>query len=149
MSYEPEQHENYPREEMKSVYPKIASDHATNPRNLGSMENADGFARVTGPCGDTMQIWLRVNDGNITNATFTTDGCGNAIASCSVVTEIVKGKSITEAHKMTQRDVLNALGGPPKEDEHCALLAANTLKEAIRDYIAMKKEPWKKAYRKY
>ena len=149
MSYEPEQHENYPKEEMKSVYSKIASDHATNPRNLGNMEDADGFAKVTGSCGDTMQIWLRVNDGNITNATFTTDGCGNAIASCSIVTEIVKGKSIGEALKMTQCDVLNALDGLPKESEHCALLAANVLKAAIKDYIAMKKEPWKKAYRKY
>ena len=78
-----------------------------------------------------------------------TDGCGTSIASGSMVTEIAKGKSVGEVLKTNQQDVLNALGGLPGESEHCALLAANTLKEAIRDYLAMKKEPWKRAYRKH
>jgi nitrogen fixation protein NifU and related proteins len=135
--------------EMRKIYSETAIDHSMNPRNVGGMENADGFAKVTGPCGDTMEIWLKVNNSAIANATFMTDGCGTSIAAGSMVTELAKGKSVGEAWKIRQQDVLNALGGLPKESEHCALLAANTLKEALKDYLAMKKEPWKKAYRKH
>jgi len=146
MALEWEQFKESTKEEKEKVYSRVAFDYATNPRNLGDMEDADGFAKLTGPCGDTIQIWLRINDDTITNATFTTDGCGNAIASCGMVTEMAKGKSVSEAQKISQQDILSILGGLPKEGEHCALLAANTLKEAIRDYLAMKKEPWKRAY---
>jgi len=135
--------------DMRKVYSETVIDHFMNPRNLGDMENADGFAKVTGSCGDTTEIWLKVKNGTIADATFMTDGCGASIASGSMVTEIAKGETITEAGKISQQDVLSALGGLPEESEHCALLAANTLKEAMRDYIAMKKEPWKRAYRKH
>jgi len=135
--------------DARNIYSETVIDHAMAPRNLGVMQDADGFARVTGPCGDTMEIWLKVNSDVIANATFMTDGCGTSIASGSMVTEIAKGKSIIEAQKTTQSDVLDALGGLPDESKHCALLAANTLKSAIRDYIATKREPWKRAYRKY
>ena len=137
------------RAEMRKVYSEAVVDHAMNPRNLGNMEDADGFARVTGPCGDTMEIWLRVKNGTIADASFLTDGCGTSIASGSMITEVVKGKAVPQARKISQNDVLSALGGLPEESKHCALLAANTLKEAIRDYLAMKKEPWKRAYRKH
>jgi len=137
------------KQEMRKIYSEAVVEHSMNPKNLGELEDASAFARVTGPCGDTMSIWLRINGASIFNASFTTDGCGTTIASGSMVTEMVKGKSIGEAQKITQRDVLNTLGGLPQESEHCALLAANTLKAAIRDYIAMKHEPWKRAYRKY
>jgi len=136
-------------EDARNIYSETVIDHAMNPRNVGVMQDADGFARVIGPCGDTMEIWLKVNNDAIAGATFMTDGCGTSIASGSMVTEIVKGKSISEARKITQHDVLDALGGLPRESEHCALLAANTLKAAIRDYLQMKQEPWKRAYRKY
>jgi len=135
--------------DARKIYSETVIDHAMNPRNLGTMPDADGFARVTGPCGDTMEIWLKVMDGIIIQATFYTDGCGTSIASGSMVAEMAKGKSITEAQKIGQQNVLDALGGLPDENEHCALLAANTLREAVRDYIAMKREPWEKAYRKY
>jgi nitrogen fixation NifU-like protein len=135
--------------EMRKLYSEITIDHAMNPRNLEGMEDADGFARVTGSCGDTIEIWLRVRNGTIAQATFMADGCGTAVASGSMVTELAKGRTIPEARRISQQDVLNALGGLPAENEHCALLAANTLKEAIRDYLAMKKEPWKRAYRKH
>jgi nitrogen fixation protein NifU and related proteins len=135
--------------DARQIYSETVIDHAMNPRNLGEMTDNDGFAKVTGPCGDTMEIWLKVIDGIIIQATFYTDGCGTSIASGSMVTEIAKGKSITEAQKISQRNVLDALGGLPDESEHCALLAANTLREAVRDYITMKREPWKRAYRKY
>ncbi|NQT30882.1 MAG: iron-sulfur cluster assembly scaffold protein [Deltaproteobacteria bacterium] len=131
------------------MYSEAAIEHSMNPKNLGELEDADGFARVIGPCGDTMEIWLKVKNGTIAQATFLTDGCGTSIASGSMTTELAKGKSIAEARKISQENVLNALGGLPEESEHCALLASNTLKEAIKDYLAMKKEPWKKAYHKH
>jgi nitrogen fixation NifU-like protein len=136
------------KQEMRKKYSEAVVEHSMDPRNLGEIEDADGFARVTGPCGDTMSIWLKINADTIINASFMTDGCGTTLASGSMVTEMVKGKNISEAQRMTQRDVLNALGGLPNESEHCALLAANTLKAALRDYMAMTREPWKRAYRK-
>ena len=144
-----EQFEELIQAEMRKIYSETTIDHAMTPRNVGDMAEADGFARVTGPCGDTMEIWLRIKNGTIAEASFLTDGCGTSIASGSMVTEIAKGKSVGELRKISQQDVLNALGGLPEESEHCALLAANTLKEAVRDYLVMKKEPWKKAYRKH
>ena len=144
-----EKFEELIKTEMRKIYSEAVVEHSMNPRNVGHLENADGFARVTGPCGDIMSIWLKVNGDTIINASFMTDGCGTTIASGSMVTEMAKGKSVGEAQKISQQDVLDALGGLPDESEHCALLAANTLKAAIRDYIAMKREPWKRAYRKY
>jgi len=144
-----ERFEELIKAEMRKVYSETAIDHSMNPRNLGDMEDADGFAKVTGSCGDTMEIWLKVKNGAVANATFITNGCGTSIASGSMVTEMAKGESVSELRKISQQDVLSALGGLPEESEHCALLAADTLKEAIRDYLAMKKEPWKRAYRKH
>jgi nitrogen fixation NifU-like protein len=143
-----EQFQELVTDEMRKIYSETTIDHSMNPRNVGNLEGADGFARVAGPCGDTMEIWLKVMDSIIAEATFYTDGCGTTIASGSMVTEMAKGKSITEAQKLSQQNVLDALGRLPEESQHCALLAANTLKEAIRDYVTMRNEPWKKAYRK-
>ena len=143
-----EKFEELIKAEMRKIYSEAVVEHSMNPRNLGDLEDADGFARVTGPCGDTMSIWLKVNGDTIINTSFVTDGCGTTIASGSMVTEMAKGKSVGET-KISHQDVLDALGGLPDESEHCALLAANTLKEAIRDYLAMQREPWRKAYRKY
>ena len=135
-------------EDMRRVYSEKTIDHFLNPRNLGEIRASDGFGRVTGPCGDTMEIYLKIRDGRVMNASFWTDGCGPSIASGSMVTELVKGKSLSEAHNITQQNVLDALGGLPEDSLHCALLAADTLKEAIKDYLAFKKEPWKRGYRR-
>ena len=134
-------------EDMRKTYSDKTIDHSLNPRNLAEIADPDGFARVTGPCGDAMEMSLRVKDGRVLNTSFWTDGCGPSIASGSMVTELAKGKSVPAAQKITQQDILDALGGLPEESLHCALLAANTLKEAIKDYLAFKKEPWKRAYR--
>jgi nitrogen fixation NifU-like protein len=134
-------------EDMKQIYSEKTIDHFLNPRNLGEIPGHDGLGRVTGSCGDTMQIHVKVKDGKVSNASFWTDGCGPSIASGSMVTELAKGKSIPETQKITQQEILDALGGLPEGSTHCALLAANTLKEAIKDYLALKKEPWKRAYR--
>ena len=136
-------------EEMRKVYSETVVEHAMNPKNLGNMENADGFAKITGPCGDTMNIWLKVKNDVIQEATFMTDGCGTTIAAGSMITEMAKGKSLIKTHNISQQDVLEALGGLPEESEHCALLASNTLKEAIKDYLDFRNEPWKRAYKKY
>jgi nitrogen fixation NifU-like protein len=136
-------------EDAREVYSETVIDHAMNPRNAGTITDADGYGKVKGSCGDTMELWLRVNNVVITNATFMTDGCGTSIAAGSMVTEMARGKNITEAIKITQQDILTELGGLPEESEHCALLASNTLKQAILDYMALQREPWKKAYRKH
>jgi len=135
--------------DARKIYSETVIDHAMNPRNLGGMQDADGFAKVAGTCGDTMEVWLKVNNNMITEIKFMTDGCGSSIASGSMVTEMAKGKTLIIAHKISQKYILSVLGGLPKESEHCALLAANTLKAAIRDYIEKKKRPWKKVYQKY
>jgi nitrogen fixation NifU-like protein len=134
-------------EEMKKVYSEKTIDHFLNPRNLDEIPAPDGFGRITGPCGDTMEISIKVRDGRVMNASFWTDGCGPSIASGSMVTEMAKRMSIGEAQRISQHDVLAALGGLPEESEHCALLAANTLKESIKDYLSFKNEPWRRAYR--
>jgi len=134
--------------DARKIYSEKVIDHAMNPRNVGDMPDADGLAIVTGSCGDTMGIWLRVRGETIRDISFVTDGCGTSIAAGSMVTELAKGKSIGEGQSISREKVLNALGDLPEESRHCALLAADTLKAAIRDYLAMKREPWKKAYRK-
>jgi len=134
--------------ELWADYSETVIDHARNPRNVGSIPDADGFGRVTGPCGDTMEIWLKVKDGVIGDARFWTDGCGTTIAAASMITEMAKDKQVAKASRISQKNVLDALGGLPEESEHCALLASDTLREAVKDYLAYRNEPWKRAYRK-
>ena len=147
MASEFDELEKYVMADMRNTYTETVIDHAINPRNVGSIQEADGFGSVTGSCGDTMEIWLKVKDDAIKGATFWTDGCGTSIAAGSMVTELAKVKAINGALRITQQDVLDALGGLPEESAHCAQLAANALKEAIKDYLAYKREPWKRAYR--
>ena len=137
------------QEEMSKLYSQMVIEHAMNPRNVGNTEAADGYASVTGPCGDTMDIWLKVKDDTIVKATFMTDGCGTTIAAGSMITELAKGKSISQALRTGQEDVLSALEGLPEESKHCALLAVNTLKAAAKDYLSFKNEPWKRAYKRH
>lgn len=131
----------------RTVYTEVVIDYAQHPRNLGQIPDADGFASVVGSCGDTMEICLRVRNDKILNAVFFTDGCGTTIAAGSMVTEMARGKSVSDAFKITQQDILDALGGLPEESRHCALLASDTLRAAVRDYFTYKNQPWKRAYR--
>ena len=137
------------RDQMRKAYSETVIDHAMTPRNVGNMDAANGYASVTGPCSDTMEIWLKVRNDIVAEATFMTDGCGTAIAAGSMVTELAKGKPIIQTNKISQQDVLDALGGLPEESQHCALLAANTLKEAAKDYLIFRNEPWKRAYNRH
>ena len=95
-----------------------------------------------------MEMYLTVRGDRVIDANFWTDGCGTSIASGSMTTELAKGKSLAEARSITKDVILSSLGGLPEESEHCALLAADTLREAIKDYIDLKREPWKKGYRR-
>ena len=133
--------------DMRGNYSETVLDHALNPRNVGSIPEADGFGEGTGECEDTMVIWLRVADDRIAEATFWTDGCGTTIACGSMATELAKGKTVKEAFLIGPEEILRALGGLPEESVHCAALAARTLKNALQDYLEMKRSPWKKAYR--
>ena len=134
--------------EMGQIYTETVIDHAMNPRNVGSIPGAGGFATLTGPCGDTMEIRLKVKDNKVADAAFWTDGCGTSIACGSMATEMIKGRNVAEALAIDQSKILEALGGLPEDSLHCALLASNALQAAIRDYLAVKRDPWKKAYRR-
>jgi len=122
--------------DMRKVYSQKAIDHAMNPQNVGRIKDADGYARVTGPCGDTMEISLRVRKRKVLDAKFWTDGCGTSIACGSVATGLIKGKSVAGAQKVDSESILNALDGLPESNVHCAVLASDTLRAAIKNYLA-------------
>ena len=110
-------------------------DHFKNPRNAGTIENADGVGEVgNAKCGDIMKIYLKIEDNIITDVKFETFGCGSAIASSSMVTEMIKGKSVEDALKLTNKEVVNALGGLPTHKLHCSVLAEEAIKSAIKNY---------------
>jgi len=116
-------------------------DHFANPRNVGVIENADGVGKVgNSVCGDIMNLYLRVENDIITDAKFKTFGCGAAIATSSMVTELVKGKTVTEALKISNRAVAEALGGLPPIKMHCSVLAEDALQAAIDDYLKRRRE---------
>lgn len=119
-----------------SLYSEKVMDHFANPRNVGEIENADGIGKVgNAVCGDIMNLYLRVENNVITDAKFKTFGCGAAIATSSMVTELVKGKTIDEALSITNRAVAEALGGLPPIKMHCSVLAEEALQSAIDDYL--------------
>jgi Mrp family chromosome partitioning ATPase len=113
----------------------VARDHAAHLRNHGPLSDFNGHARITGPCGDTMEFWLAVDDGKVQRVSFITDGCGTSLACGSMATSLVEGRRLEDAASLKQKDILDALGEFPKESEHCALLAANTLKAACDDFV--------------
>ncbi|HID92551.1 MAG TPA: Fe-S cluster assembly scaffold protein NifU [bacterium (Candidatus Stahlbacteria)] len=116
-------------------YSKKVMEHFRNPKNVGVIKNPSGRGRVGNPiCGDVMEIQIKVKDGKIVDAKFQTFGCGAAIATSSMVTELVKGKTIEEALKITNKTVAEALDGLPPIKLHCSLLAEDGLKAAIEDY---------------
>ena len=131
--------------DTKSPYSEKVMDHFRNPRNVGEMENPDGIGHVGNPvCGDIMELYIKVDNGTITDAKFKTFGCGAAIATSSMVTEMVKGKTIEEALKISNKAVAEALGGLPSIKMHCSVLAEEALTSAIDDYMNKTKQGEKK-----
>ena len=122
-----------------SQYSKKVMEHFQYPRNVGEMKDPNGIGHVGNPaCGDIMELYIKVKDDKIIDAKFKTFGCGAAIATSSMVTEMVKGKTIEEALKITNRTVAEALDGLPPMKMHCSALAEDALKLAIEDYLAKK-----------
>ncbi len=112
-----------------------------NPKNVGVIENPDGYGKVGNPiCGDVMELFIRVKDDIIADIKFKTFGCGSAIATSSMITELAKGKTVDDALKITRKDVADELDGLPPQKMHCSNLAADALSEAIKDYKSKKKE---------
>ncbi|HHY92654.1 MAG TPA: Fe-S cluster assembly scaffold protein NifU [Firmicutes bacterium] len=119
------------------MYNEKVMEHFMHPRNVGEIENPDGVGQVGNPvCGDIMKIFLRIKDGRIADIKFKTFGCGAAIATSSMVTEMVKGKTLDEALTISNKAVAEALGGLPPQKLHCSNLAADALHAAIDDYKA-------------
>lgn len=118
------------------MYTETVMDHFKNPRNVGSIENADGVGQVGNPkCGDIMKIYLKINEDDIVeDVKFETFGCGSAIASSSMATELIKGKSIDDAVELSNKAVIEALGGLPPVKVHCSVLAEQAVKSALYDY---------------
>ncbi|MBQ7897142.1 MAG: Fe-S cluster assembly scaffold protein NifU [Clostridia bacterium] len=117
------------------LYSEKVMDHFTNPRNVGEIENADGIGEVGNvKCGDIMKIYIKVDKGIITDVKFKTFGCGSAIASSSMATEMIKGKSIEDALELTNKAVVEALDGLPAHKVHCSVLAEEAVKAAVKDY---------------
>lgn len=122
------------------MYNEKVMDHFNNPRNVGEIPDADGVGKVGNPvCGDIMAMYIKVRDDRIEDIKFKTFGCGAAIATSSMVTELVKGKTIDEALEISNRTVAEALGGLPPQKLHCSNLAADALHNAIKDYQSKKK----------
>jgi nitrogen fixation NifU-like protein len=119
-----------------SLYSDKVMEHFKNPRNVGEIENPDGIGHVGNPvCGDIMVLYIKVDDSTIVDAKFKTFGCGAAIATSSMVTEMVKGRNIDEALEISNRAVAEALDGLPPIKMHCSALAEEALKSAIEDYL--------------
>lgn len=117
------------------LYSEKVMDHFMNPRNVGKIEDADGIGEVgNAKCGDIMKIYIKVDNDIITDVKFNTFGCGSAIASSSMATEMIKGKSVDEALELTNKAVAEALDGLPAHKMHCSVLAEEAIKAAIEDY---------------
>ena len=119
-----------------ALYNETVMDHFHNPRNVGVIEDADGVGEVGNPkCGDIMKIYLKIENDVITDIKFETFGCGSAIASSSIATEMVKGRTVEQALQLTNKEVVDALGGLPAYKLHCSVLAEQAIQAAVKDYF--------------
>jgi nitrogen fixation NifU-like protein len=136
-------------EQARKEYSEIVIDHWQNPRNFRETTQPDGHAKVKGTCGDTMQMFVKVKNGKISECSFLTDGCAATIACGSAATELALEKTFTEALGLVSGEaILKKLGGLPEGNVHCAILAAETLRRALADSLYHQKYSWKKQYRK-
>lgn len=122
-------------DDLTRLYSEKGLELYFNPVKMRKMKPTNGFARITGPCGDTMEVYLYIDDGVIRETSFQTDGCMPSIMSGGMAAVLAEGKSTTEASRIGQVTILEALGGLPEESKHCALLASNTLRMAIENYL--------------
>jgi nitrogen fixation NifU-like protein len=140
--------EEMERDILRTYGPAVL-DHWKNPRNLGLLEDPDGYARVTGTCGDTMEMSVRMDGDVVAACGFRTDGCGTTTVCGSAATWLALNRTFVEAlGAVSARGILELLGGLPEPDVHCAELAAETLRRALADHLTNRGSPWKKSYRK-
>lgn len=126
-----------------ALYTETVMDHFTHPRNVGEIPDADGVGDVgNAKCGDIMKMYLKIKDDRIEDVKFETFGCGSAIASSSMATELIKGKTIEEALAVTNKQVVDALGGLPAYKLHCSVLAEESIKAAVKDYYDRNNIPY-------
>ncbi len=124
-----------------ALYSEKVMDHFRNPRNVGVIEDADGVGEVgNAKCGDIMKMYLKIEDGIVKDVKFETFGCGSAIASSSMATELIKGKPVEEARQLTNQAVAEALDGLPDYKMHCSVLAQEAIEAALKDYESKKEE---------
>lgn len=136
-------------EQSRNEYSEAVIERWMHPKNMGRMDQPDGYAKVTGSCGDTIEIFIKMDEEIISDCTFITDGCGATLACASMVTEIAREKSFTEAlAKVSGEAIVEKLGGLPEGNLHCADLAAQALRYALADLLHQQKATWKKQYRK-
>ena len=129
-----------------ALYTETVMDHFTHPRNVGEIPDADGVGEVgNAKCGDIMKMYLKINGNVIEDVKFETFGCGSAIASSSMATELIKGKTIDEALAVTNKQVVDALGGLPAHKLHCSVLAEESIKSAVKDYYDRNNIPYDKS----
>jgi len=127
-------------EDTRKIHSEKVIEKWMRTAHMGEMEESHGYGKVKGPCGDTIQIFLKIHDEKITDATFVTDGCAATIAAGSMACELVIGKNIKDVLTINQELILENLGGLPQGSIHCALLASNTIKEALADYLTSMNE---------
>jgi nitrogen fixation NifU-like protein len=136
-------------EQARKQYSETVIDHWQHPRNFKKIENPEGYAKVKGSCGDTMEMFIKMRNDKISECGFQTDGCASSIVCGSVATELAQNKSLAQALGLVSADaILKRLGGLPESDVHCAQLAAETMRRALADYLYQRKAPWKKYYRR-
>ena len=127
-------------EETRAAYGDIAFQRWLKPLYMGSINNPHGYGRMTGSCGDTMQIFLKFENNKVQEASFQTDGCGSSAVCGSFAVELSLGKSPDDIMEITGESILQKIGGLPEEDKHCAFLSADTLQEALNDYMVKGKQ---------
>jgi nitrogen fixation NifU-like protein len=136
-------------EQARREFSEEVIDRWLHPRNQGKLENPDGYGKVTGSCGDTIEIFVRMKGERIAECTWLTDGCGATISCATVATEIAQGKTFTEVLAAVSGDeIIRRLNGLPEANRHCAQLASESMRSALADLLHQQKSPWKKQYRK-
>lgn len=143
-----DERETFLLEKLRGIYSEATIEHIIHPHNTDRLPNPDGYAAFDSGCGETMKIWLRSRDNLIEDVGFWTDGCAATIACGSMSTELVKGKSVTQALAITAQNIADALVDLPQGNFHCAELAANALRAALKDLLSVQQQPWKRLYRK-
>lgn len=126
-------------EKVGSGFSEKVLEYGNHPRNCGTMDNPDGYAKVTGPCGDTIEIFLRIRNDKIEKVFYTTDGCMTSHAAATATVVLAMGRQVREGLKINQSAILEHLGGMPEDAQHCALLAAKTFQKALWNYARAKK----------